>query len=313
MKCLTGLLILCGTFSALGKTLKFDDIQHSQITLVRGVTSLYLKNNILYETGDFADFYIRSQYKPNPGPHQLPFGTIRNETDFTTRVKLPQRVSKGYWRGVVPFKKYLLMLEGRKMKVILDLNGQGFSLFSSIVVDRFSPADDSRGKATSAEVANAIYRFTKKLDKRDSGDIIFSGIVPMPQQWGGEKDRFFVLTQISGFPIFTMHCQNKDGLVCLLEHQCFVEGLNDNSSLSGIAVSIKRRQLLIASRSDNNISIMSYKSCYQIEKIAELNLPKQLHELNGVHVDHEDNLWVSTTFPDDYRNASVYKWPATSW
>ena len=42
-------------------------------------------------------------------------------------------------------------------------------------------------------------------------------------------------------------------------------------------------------------------------------LPKRINPIRGVSIDDEDNLWISTEKPDNYRNASVYKWLAQDW
>lgn len=308
MRVLVSGLLLLLSGSTLGKTLKFEDIQHAQITLVEGVSSLYLHKDTLLETGHYEDFFIEARYRNEKGA--LPFGTLKNETDFTERIKLPE---KGYWRGVVPYDNFLLVLEGQEMKVTLRLKNGEYSLYNNVIVDLFTPADDSRGRPTRWEMDSSRRSFSRNLKRYEKGHVILTGLSPKPSGWPGRADRFFVLTNIKGFPLFEMACENEDGIVCKLEKQCFVGGIKDGDELSGIGVSAKRRQILIASQRFNKIYILRYKSCYEVTKVGELALPKKLRTINSVHVDHEDNLWVSTNFPDDYLNASVYKWPSEAW
>ena len=273
MRKLVGMICLVLAGNANSSTLEFKKITHSQISLTKEISSVFRIENKLYQTSHFNNFVMKVLYNPKPGPNELPFGSLRNDTDNMERIVLPKRIGSGYWRGIVPFKNNLMLLEGRKKKVLVYYGKDNFSIFSDIIIDRFIPAEDSRGKPTQWEIRDSRARFMKSLQKVDGGEVALAGIAPLPKAWGGKEMDYLVLTRIPSYPLFLMRCNDKDGIVCRFRQSCFVDGLKSPKTLTGIALSTKRRQLLISYGQEKRIDVFRFNSCFRSRFKKSISLP----------------------------------------
>ena len=102
------------------KPLKFEKIQHSQITLSPDTVGVLPLGKTVYETPYFDKYIVESSYKPHPGPKEYPFGDRDSDTAGAYRHPFPKDIKKGYWHWLAPFgQTQLIMLEARKKKVAI--------------------------------------------------------------------------------------------------------------------------------------------------------------------------------------------------
>ena len=188
---------------------------------------------------------------------------------------------------------------------------------SDIILDIFKPAPDSRGEPTRQEITESRKKFTQGLIGLGGGEVVLSGIAGMPRTWSSIKGvrSYLVVSRVKGYSLFRMDCSRKDSFVCMLRRKCFLRDAVRVSpaALSGIAISRNRRQILIADRSKNRLLVFRWNSCFDVPYLGSIALPSSLNRVRNIMIDNDDSLWLSTEFPDNYLNASVYKWLARDW
>ena len=130
-----GLFALSSSF-AFGKSLKFEEIQHSQITVSPDLVGIYVDGDQVFETPYNSNYLIQSSYLENPKKGEFPFGNSESDTAGTIRREFPKGIKKGYWYGISSFQQNLLMMEGLKKKVAFyNRKKQKFTLYSDIILD----------------------------------------------------------------------------------------------------------------------------------------------------------------------------------
>ncbi|SMF33451.1 hypothetical protein [Pseudobacteriovorax antillogorgiicola] len=317
----TVILLLAGVVSystARAKPLSFTKIQHSQVTVTKDVVGLWRSKGEILATPYFDNFMIKSQYNPNPGPQGYAFGNRDSDTAGAERILFPKSVVRGYWHWLAPFRDRFIMIEARKKRVaMVSVKDGRVTEYSDIILDLFKPASDSRGEPTGQETAAARKEFLKRLVDWGGDEPMISGLAPLPASWHRRQgyDSYLIATRLPGFSLLKMDCNRKDGLVCMITRNCFVEGLKTElkKQLSGLAISQHRKLLLMADRKNHRILGFRWDNCHHIPLQGEMKVPQKLQLVRGIHIDESDHLWLSTQGPDNYRNASVYKWKAEDW
>lgn len=311
------IFILFNTSVLQGKILEFDKIQHSQIAISGHISSLYRSGNQLFTSPYYSDFFIRSQYIESPKAEEFPFGDKFNDTAGSERIALPDSIKrKRYWTGIAPYQEGLILLEGHRKRVIsYQIPSKMFSDFKDIILDIFKPAADSRGEPTSLEVSNSRQVFSRRLKKFDDTGILLSGLVRLPKGWSPYSDEsYLVATRLRGYSLFLMTCNSIDGFLCILRRQCFLEDSSfDPNKATGLGLSERRREIYRIDTRENQILVFQWKSCHHIHLLSKVPVAKKIKNPKNIMIDKDDNLWLSSEEPDNYLNASVYKWLAKDW
>lgn len=305
-------LLISSTTFARTKQLDFDRIKHSQINLFNEVVGLHRAKNTFYSTSYFQNQFVVSSYKPDPKENELPFGTIYSDTEGSNRVSFENK-QPSYWHGISSFTEKLIFLDVRKLKVIM-LQDTSYKQLdkTDIILDLFRPAADSRGEPSSYEIKAARALFRRMYNGRDVNQnplVSLTKINPI-----NKIEQYLVLTRIKNFPLFSMHCDLKDGFHCKLARQCYLEGYSTKTKdRYGVSWLASKKWLFLGDSRKNVVEIFVYENCHHAFKVHELKLPKRLARIRGILVDKDENLWISTHSPDQYKNASVYMWHHKYW
>ena len=217
-------------------------------------------------------------------------------------------------------------------------------LVRPINLNTVRPAADQRGEPSALEVERTRkalhYQFLK------DGPVRFTGIAPWPRAWskdivgrtGGAGKLYALAGSMQGFELTILQCPNPSegtlsgsklsGLMlsesklsgsvppeplsepCNVVRQCFLENSPSQlfRSISGIAISPKRRLIILGDSQGHRLLFVRYHSCFHMPVVRTVALPSELKSLTNIAIDHEDNLWVSTAKADDYHNASLFRW-----
>lgn len=317
--------------------LKFDQIHHSQISPIRDVAGIYRNNNILITVPEKSNFFITTNYQFEEKESYKAFGNKFNDFANSERKTFHQQVGTGRWRSVLPFAKNShLFLDGEHMRIIaMELEKDNYISSQSIVLDLIQPAKDSRGEPTDHEIRAYRNQFKKSLlnirrqkikevntpkiqgIKQDFQYLLPAvGMALLPDNWRhGEKAQFIIASQLEGFPLMTMYCSPETLTNCQIERGCFLDKKKplQASSLNGIAISAKRKLLLLGDSDKHEINVFQYLSCHQIKYLGAIKLPRKVFRLHTIFIDHDDQLWIGTQKPDNYLNASLYNWKSGNW
>ena len=204
-----------------------------------------------------------------------------------------------------------LILDGTEVSV-REVASSDYSEVTKRTVawDLIKPPADRGGEPTRAETSALRTRFGKSWRSTPGRKI-----VGWARRTGtGKKDvgsSYLLATTIPSYPVLEMRCGGGDEpSSCLITRQCFVEGVGElkPSSVAGIAYSMNKKLVYLGDAEQRKVHVFRFDSCFHIVKVRELTLPDKLKKLSNLYVDEGDRLWVTTTSPDDYLNASVYYW-----
>lgn len=295
------------------KVLSFPPEAQTLETLSRSVTALYLDGERLITMPEGQRFAMVSSFKPQGENREKAFGPLTS----TQRLQVVKEESPiPDWRGIALNEDRILFLDGSEFSWI-EAENKGMSevLRRSIPWDRIRPPRDSRGEPTTIETKQLRLQIKKAWD-RVLG-LKATGVAAIPASWVGTKGKhtYAIALRIKEFQLVIMECSSKEPSSCMLARQCYLEGVPDLTAeaIAGIGVSTKQKLILIGDRKARMIHIFRFDSCFHVPRVRQLHLPDKIKELNNIHVDHEDRLWLSTKSPDDYLNASVYYWPSHQW
>lgn len=311
--------LICSSQTEARETkLSFDDIDHAQISIERAIYGLYRQEDRLWLLPNFGSFIIESPYNSAATSSEAAFFMGNRDTAKGTRVPLPEDLSDSFWRGAFEFDEKLYFLDAyRKRFVRLDPKTKTWGRARDLVVDLARPPSDSRGEPTNQEIVQFRRKFLAAYNKVKAHPELFSDAELIPRSWRSRFDgsQVILATRIPGYPLVTMRCQSEGLGYCQFERACFLSPEHSPSSeqSSGLAIDEKRRRILIGNYKEQKIYVYRFQSCYHIALVHTMKLPEQLGKITAIHVDKEENLWVTTASPDSYRNASVYRWPKGKW
>lgn len=320
----TGILVLFCTASSTvfakekntRNFLEFEKIAYSQITPIRDVAV------VRRDEGKICLLPVRQrqilQTPFTPEDAKFMAASTLDVADAESFV-LDDSMPTPAWSGLFPIQNGMtLLLDGLNLAVASFEPARKWALVShrNIVIDLFRPARDARGEPTRVETTAARKKLAKELSPLRGEKNIITGAAALPEAWAEKKERsYLLLTQLPSFPLVTMRCEAADSTQCQVERACFSQGLpaKEASARQGLAISEKRKWLIIGNREKQSLQVYQYKDCFHVSLAHEIELPQQLRKLRSIFVDGEDNLWLSTEGADDFRNASVYMWSAKDW
>lgn len=298
------------------KYLDFKKVSYSQITPIRDVGVAFRDGGKVFLLPSRERQLFQTQYLPDDAKF-MAGATL--DTVESQRFELDKSIPTPAWSGFFPIQNGMTMLlDGSNLAVASFEPSRSWAMVShrNIVMDLFRPAPDARGEPTHVETSAARKKMATEIRPLRGSKNIISGAAELPSAWTEKKERsFLLLTRMPSFPLVTMRCEVADSTQCQLERSCFVQGLNGKESgvRQGLAISDQRKMLIIGNREKQSLQVYKYQDCFHVAYVRDIELPEELRGLRSIYVDDEDNLWLSTEGPDDYRNASVYMWAAKDW
>lgn len=277
-------------------TLDFKKIHHSQITIERGIYSLFIDNDTLWQAPAFGDFVIKTNYKKNGISSEKAFGMEGRSTSDSVRLKISNQKTKSFIRGLFRSGNFLMVLDPSLRRLHqLNLETTEWRITRDIMFDTMDTKSNLRVK--------------KAFQNSDPKKIWFSDVAVH------SETELFVLTYIPGIPLAKLSCDSQGLGTCLFKSICPLPGsmTKSQNDLVGIAYSKKRQQLLIGNEKTKRLEVYEAKGCDGLKLQRAIFLPKELKKMTSIEVDDQDNLWIATAEPDNYLNASTYVWKAEDW
>ncbi len=315
------------------KTLSMPSRAASLETISASINSFALGKEELVLFLENKDFFITHPFHGQKANREESFGRLIEGK----RIPLPTQVKNFYKPYILQNENKWVLLDGDKAEIVYLSPSYDVLLRKSLILDLLKPAADRYGEPSAFEVDKTRKQFLSALNQVEkNASLKFSGIASFPNAWISHKklpsklkrpqpenssedwlkdrstSQFLLMTRIPGFPLLTLSC-GSEGFGCKVERTCYLSGLEAKAQLSGIAVSQKRKLLLVGDEKNKKIYLFNTTSCFQMNQVGTLNLPERLKELSSVYVDTDDNLWVSTRHPEDYENASLFRWDKTQW
>lgn len=300
------------------RQLDFDKIDHAQISVEREIYGVYRDGNRIWLLPKFGGFLIESHYNPSGIDSEEAFYMKGRDTAKSERHHLPDNISDSFWRGIFRIDDKLVILDSFRQRFIsFSPENKTWGPVRDLVLDLLKPAADSRGQAPLRETQEYQARFRKTYSKIKGQAEVFTDTAIIPEGWRSSfaGSQVLLVSRLPGFSLIGLKCDLSGMGYCQFQRGCFIETSSsiDPESLSGIAISKKRRQILIGDYRKQQIYLFRYDSCFHIEHVGALKLPPQLNALTAIDIDADDNLWISTEEPDPYLNASIYRWKPDAW
>ena len=214
-----------------------------------------------------------------------------------------------------------LLLDGRTLALLEGRRDQmTMTSVRTVPWDLLRPAADSRGEPTRVETATTRAAFAKRYVETTGSRVV--GMAKLPESLTNHRPAGYLLaTRIRDFPLLLMECPGDEPSSCLLTRACNLEwgrhaGVKfpvSQDGFEGLAISGKRHLILIGEPDRRRILLFSYQSCFHLPLVGELKLPDRLRTLTALAIGADDSLWIVTKQQDDFDNAAVFRWPASSW
>ena len=291
--------------------LEFDNILHAQIAIETSIRGVYRDGKKLITLPERPGFFIDTTYNFDATDRFLVFGDGTNDTANSKRIYLGESYEKSFLRGLVPIgdDHYLLIDSKNLMAIYFNHKKNVVESAKSIVIDMLKPPKDSRGEPITTEVRANQKKFLKAYKAIEKSEDKIVGIIPEPLA-SNKGNRYLVATQMAGFPFILMGCDPVYRNKCRFLRNCFVSGMRDikSDSIVGLTYSKKKNRMYIADQKRNKIVGFWYKSCYRVDRKESFGSAKNLRSIGGLFIDSEESLWVATLGPDNYKDASVYRW-----
>ena len=318
--------VMSGCFVALGlsyspvgqaQTLSLENRTASGVALAAPVASISEDEGVVITSPEGKNsFFVESRWFSERNDPTLQFGSLKSDTADMARVSFDGPQSASYWRSVSKHEKGQVFLDAMLGRVVLRGKRGLTTLPSEIILDRLKPARDSRGEPTNRETATLRSVFIKQYKSLDRNRLHYFSLIPLPKTWLSENSHYLLQTDIPGFEVLKVQCQNKDGFRCIALRKCFVYGAKQ-SLLAGyrsMAVWEKKNLLLFAHPEKRRIDFFQYESCFHIAKISKtLFIENKIQDPTAIFIDKKEGLWLGTKGPDNFENASIYRWPAKIW
>lgn len=289
---------------AKSKELEYPSINQSLETLETALSGVIVEQGKLYLLPYRKHFYIETPFLGEFGTRESTFGKLSD----SKRIKFKELENFGPWQGGFIKKDLLTFLDGN-MIGFNEINEEfKTAIFRGIIYDRIRPPVDHGGNAPEFEVKEFTTNFLHKL--RNTKGQKFTGIAVSPSD-----NELLLQSRIKNFPLLLLSCDANKVAQCTIKDKCNLFGFDHKRSafLTGIGFSKKEKIVAIALSDNNEIELYKFQNCYNSKKIASLKLPSKLKTISSLTIDENDRLWVTTTFRDDYNNASLYYWKKEQW
>ncbi len=288
--------------------LPLPDEKNTLETLERRITGLSVNSDTLVIFPEQDQFMITLTYPGKVGSRSSFFGDLTLQERFPFELKGKRR-----WVGAYAFDDFLMVLDSINLQMLVVNSKTKKTLLESYVSwDLIKPARDRGGEATKDEIARTRANFRTAFRKNPQYAV--SGMTFKEKDSRGTL-QFLLASRVAGFPLLTMECRADTGdfYSCQIARQCFVSASLKGVKLQGIGFSSARSLVVMGDVANSELIYFKFNSCYDVREVGRRKLPAQLKGLSGVAIDEDDNLWVTTRDPDDFLNASVFRWDKSTW
>ncbi len=291
------------------KYLSFPEEANSMRTLSLSTSGVFVSDGKILVLANKENIVAETPYVSTGKTREEKFGKI---TD-SKRHKTSRNHDRLRGAFLLPGKYIFLDGVDLVMSIYDEKTFQEVSL-RSIVWDLIKPAADRGGEPTKIETEKLRSKF--KNAYRKTSELKITGMTSIFSKIPEKSDfRFLVSSRIKQFPLLMLRCSHDDPNQCLVERKCNISGkhLPAAESISGIALDKQSKMLLIGDSLANKIHVFRYASCFHAPKIGEIKLHPKLKQITNIFVDQAQSLWLTTTMPDDYMNASLFEWKKGDW
>ena len=298
-------------------TIQFSRIYHTMVPRTRGIYGLTHIDGNIYTISQKGNFLDKIEYDASKPRHsEEAFGKTSTDTAMQERFMFSQPSKNPEWEGMAKFQSSILLFLNAHTSQIggYQLEKMANFLPGDIVVDLLKPPKDTRGEPTSTEIKEFRKNFLKRLKSLNHTNP-FTGITRIPKKLR-ENDlyQFIIGSRVEGFPLLTLSCQEENPTRCRIERGCFTEGMPHSAQQSLFGISIgKDRTLVAGDQKEHRLLLFRYHSCHHITFLKFRYLSKKIPPVASLSIDSEDRLWIGTTVPDNYHNASVFVFHAADW
>lgn len=310
------LAISCLAFPASGQdtSLSISNIKHFQVAIEQGLAGVWRRDKQIFTFAKKADFYILSQYEPEPKEVDLAFGSLHNPLDLSERVALASGEKPRFLRGMVALDAYLLFLDsGLRQLLVWNEQEKIWHQPADIVLDLVRPPPDSRGEAPMSETKRLRQKLSEGYKAFGGKPDLMVGISPLPDSWRkNDKSQFLILLRLPAAPLLTVHCEGKHFRRCMAQRACYVSGLSDEEirNASGLALHPSRGELWVGLPDKMQIKRLQAKTCLNVKAAGSLAIDKSLPGISNLSIDQELNLWITLSEPDREKSSSLFRWDA---
>lgn len=292
--------------------LSWPSALRAQESIESPLSGIAVTPDTLYTLSSAKQLIISGPFAANAGDRLGVFGEITAQRRWP---RLPGSELSA-WRALIDQGRRLLVFDGGTMAFYEIEKAKGSVVVQrTLVWDQVRPPRDRGGEATRSETAELRAKVRKAYML--SPKLKIAGIAAVPAAWFGlsKVSTYLAALRWPGVPIGLIECELEEPSRCQLSRICSLGPgpRPDAAHFEGIAVSVAKRQLLLADGKDKTLSRYRFDSCYASSFLGISRLPDKIKSLTNVFVDSQERLWVTAGAPDNYLNASVYAWDEGLW
>ena len=295
------IIITVTCFLASASKLDFPAPGASLISIERDVRGITKSGKMIFLAVGDKSHFVGTPFYGIKKFQDLTFGKMSK----SHRYKFPEEhIYKGNWQGVEATNDKIYLLDGTRLRVgLFSRKKPSYIDSGTIAWDILRPPRDASGEPTKSEVAELRRNFKRQIKKTKG--VKFTGLAKVKPGWSGVGSMpFLISTRIAKFPLLAMNCK---AAACRIARACSLSG-KSVPALDGVAVSQKRKVILLADAANRSIYMFRYVACLHLPYVGKLILPKKIKTVTAIHVDDDDRLWLTSNIPDDYNSATVYVW-----
>jgi hypothetical protein len=291
--------------------LSIPDELHSFMPTQQVISGIYAADDYILVFPSKQPYMIRVPFKSDAIKRSEKFGRL----DEQVRIPLNSGMAPGDWRGLYADGDMQIVWDANILQLLI-LRKKDFSpvRVSTPPIDLLKPAPDRGGEPTKTETSRTRSAFHKSFVKISESR--FTGMVEIPESWGKDKGRNFLLaSRIKGFPLLMMTCAKDDAATCVMTRTCTLNGgfPSKNGYGIGLGIDAERREVLMANSMTNRIDIFHFNSCADVRHVSSLSLPPKMPKISGLNIDDRGRLWVTTGVMDSSFDTNVFYWEKTQW
>lgn len=290
------------------KNLPFPERNASVETPTRNIHGMVLLGNSIFALPDPPTFLIKMPFRPGEATREARFGAFHE----SLHLNWPPELADAKPGALVAYgDDNLLLFDDQELSITQITTAPGFLVKRALIWDMIRPAADAKGEPTTVEVVKTRAQFKAAFQRSKTR---LTGIAQIPDKWMGLKNEvaFLGSTEIPGFPLVVLTCLKENPTQCTIDRNCFLEGTFSKES-RGIAVLPEQRSIFVGDASTHRILAYKFHSCFNVTANGEMILPAKIKGISNIFVDKDERLWVTSSAPDDYDNASIYMWNKNDW
>ncbi len=116
---------------------------------------------------------------------------------------------------------------------------------------------------------------------------------------------FLIGIQSEKFPLGILSCDLEQLSRCRLNRVCELEGESLKGKLAGMSIHRRTRGVLIGLPEQRQIKRYRWNSCLDVVPAGSLAIDSRWKQLSGLHIDEDNDLWLTAEKIDDYFNSNI--------